>query len=136
MRWRPIHLLLALLAWPVLAWAAAVDPDPLPDPAKEAQARAIMREIKCVVCAGEAIAESNAQIAQDMRRLVREQVAEGKDAAGVKAYFVERYGESVLLRPPVKPVTWPLWAAPVLLVLVGALVARRLFVPPRREDAQ
>ena len=124
MRWRAFLL---PLVWPALVLAAAVDPDPLPDPAMETQARAIMREIKCVVCAGEAIAESNAEIAQDMRRLVREQVATGKDADAVKAYFVERYGDGVLLRPPVKPLTWPLWAAPVLLLIVGALVARRLF---------
>lgn len=119
-------LLVALLMWPALAMAA-FDSETLPDPRQEALAREIMVEVRCLVCAGESIADSNADYAADLRRLVRERVAAGDDEQEVKGYLVSRYGDWVLLQPPVKPATYLLWAAPVLFLGLGMLLVWRIF---------
>lgn len=105
---------LALLATPALAETA------LPDPAQEARADALGREIRCVVCENEPIAQSSAEIAADMRRVVRERIAAGDTDAEVRAWFAARYGAFVLLRPPVSGATLALWAGPFVLLLAGA----------------
>jgi cytochrome c-type biogenesis protein CcmH len=112
---------LALLLAPL--GASAVQPDEvLPDPALEARARAITRELRCVVCRSESIDESNADIARDLRLLVRERIVAGDSDAEVLDFVVDRYGEYVLFRPPF---TWgnaALWlAGPALLLLGGGL---------------
>ncbi|MEX6724723.1 cytochrome c-type biogenesis protein [Parapedomonas caeni] len=136
---RPALLLTLLLAlaWPLAAGATAMDRDTLADPAQEATARALMTEIRCLVCQGESIADSNADYAADLRRLVRERVAAGDTPQQVRAFLVARYGDSILLKPPVKPATWALWAAPALFLGVGLLLALRLFrqARPRAGDA-
>ena len=114
-------LALALCLAPLVA--VAVQPDEvLPDPAQEARARGITSELRCVVCQSESIDESNAEIARDLRLLVRERILAGDSDAEVQAFVVDRYGEFVLFRPPI---TWrnaPLWlAGPVLLILGGGL---------------
>lgn len=119
-------LLVALLMWPALAMAA-FDSQTLPDSRQEALAREIMTEVRCLVCQGESIADSNADYAADLRRLVRERVAAGENAQEVKAYLVSRYGDWVLLQPPVKPETYLLWAAPVLFLGLGLLLVWRIF---------
>lgn len=121
-----LALLAGLLMWPTLA-LAAFDAEVLEDPRQEAIARSIMTEVRCLVCAGESIADSNADYAADLRRLVRERVAAGDEPQEVKAYLVSRYGDWVLLQPPVKPATYLLWAAPVLFLGVGLLLVWRLF---------
>lgn len=123
---RRFALLVVLLMWPALAMAA-FDSETLPDPRQEAMAREIMTEVRCLVCQGESIADSNADYAADLRRLVRERVAAGDDAQEVKAYLVSRYGDWVLLQPPVKPATYLLWAAPVLFLGLGLLLVWRIF---------
>lgn len=123
---KPLALLVALLMWPVVAMAA-FDSETLPDPRQEAMARSIMTEVRCLVCQGESIADSNADYAADLRRLVRERVAAGDDPQEVKAYLVSRYGDWVLLQPPVKPETYLLWAAPVLFLGLGLLLVWRIF---------
>jgi cytochrome c-type biogenesis protein CcmH len=105
----------------VLCMAAASDPaERLQDPAQEARAREIFREVRCLVCQNESIDDSDAELAQDLRRLVREQVLAGKDEAQIKRYLTDRYGEFVLLTPSFGPGNLALWLGPFLIVLLGA----------------
>ena len=128
-RWIFLGLLLAL---PV--WAAVGDPNErLPDPAKEAMAREIGRELRCLVCQNQSIEDSDAQLARDLRRLVRERVAAGEDSVAVIRFVHERYGDFVLLRPPLTAATALLWAMPVL-ALGGGLVV--IFLRRRRALAE
>jgi cytochrome c-type biogenesis protein CcmH len=116
---RSLVLALALAAGPALA----LDPSELlPDPAEEARARAITAELRCVVCQGQAIDESNAEIARDLRMVVREQVAAGRSDSEIYDFLVERYGEFVLYRPPFSLQNAALWlAGPAFLLLGGAI---------------
>lgn len=107
-----------------LVFAATVTP--LQDPALEARAQDIEREIRCVVCENEPISQSTAAIATDMRQRVRDRIAAGDSDTEVRAYFRERYGDFVLLRPDISPMTWALWAAPAVLLLGGALAVANL----------
>lgn len=107
---------------------AAVAPATLGDPAQEARAQSLENEIRCVQCENEPIAQSTAEIAADMRRLVRERIAAGDSDAEIRAFFRRRYGDFVLFRPPFDARTWALWAAPLLLGgagLVAVLAGRR-----------
>ena len=114
----------------------------LTDPVLEARAKGLQRELRCVVCQGQSIDESNAPLAADMRRLIREQLQEGKSDDDIKAFFVIRYGTFVLMNPPVSGDTYVLWFGPVILVLLGAGVIgvtimrarRRLATEPAPED--
>jgi cytochrome c-type biogenesis protein CcmH len=98
---------------------AAAAPALLGDPAQEARAQSLDREIRCVQCQNEPIAQSTADIAVDMRALVRERIAAGDSDAEIRTFFRERYGDFVLFRPPFDARTWALWAAPFLLLGVG-----------------
>lgn len=101
----------------------------LPDPAQETQALALMDSIRCVVCQGQPISGSNADLAGDMRRLVREHIAAGESPDQVRAFLVSKYGDWVSFKPVVKGETLPLWLAPLLALLGGGwLVSRRLRV--------
>ncbi len=114
----------ALVLWLCLAAPAlAVQPDEvLPDAGLEARARALSRELRCVQCQSESIDDSNASIARDIRILVRERLVAGDTDTQVMAYLVERYGEFVLLNPPVQGANWLLWlAGPAMLVVGGAI---------------
>jgi len=106
---------------------AAAAPVILADPAQEARARALDSEIRCVQCQNEPIAQSTAEIAGDMRRLVRERIAAGDSDAEIRGFFRQRYGDFVLFRPPFDGRTWALWAAPLLLLAAGlaAVLGRR-----------
>jgi cytochrome c-type biogenesis protein CcmH len=124
-------LLLALL---VLAMPAlAVDPaEMLKDPALEARARTISRELRCVVCQNQSIDDSAAEVAHDMRRAVRDRLVAGDSDPQVRAFMVARYGDFVLLDPPFKARTLVLWlGAPVLLLIAGAA----LWLNARRRPA-
>ena len=109
------RLAVAFLA--VLSLAAA--PATLRDPAEEARARALFREIRCVVCQNESIDASPADIAADLRTVVREQVAAGRSDAEIRAFLVDRYGEFVLFRPAFSPGNALLWLTPFAVVLLG-----------------
>ncbi|WP_448579536.1 cytochrome c-type biogenesis protein [Thermaurantiacus sp.] len=100
---------------------------PLPDPVREAEAVRLMHELRCLTCQNQSIAESNAPQAEAMRALVREQVAAGRAPEAVRADLIERYGDWVTFRPPPRPDTWILWAMPVISLLVGGLVVRKLY---------
>ena len=97
---------------------------PLGDPRLEARALALDQEIRCVQCQSEPIAQSTADIAADMRRLVRERVAAGDSDEEIRAYFRARYGDFVLFRPPVDYRTWALWGAPFVLLGAGLAAVR------------
>jgi len=99
----------------------------LADPRQEAQAKALMETLRCLVCQGQSIADSDADMAGDMRALVRERIAAGEAPESIRAWLVDRYGAWVSYKPPVEPITWPLWAAPVLLVGLGLYLARGRF---------
>jgi len=99
----------------------------LPDSRQEAAATALMQEIRCLVCQGQSIADSDAELAGDMRALVRERIARGDRPEAVRQWLVERYGAWVSYRPPVEPLSWPLYAAPIALLLAGAWLLRGRF---------
>ena len=113
-------LLLALLA-AFGRVAFAVEPgERLADPALEARARAISKELRCLVCQNESIDDSNAALAHDLRVLLRERLAVGDSDQQVRDFLVRRYGEFVLLHPPIEPATYVLWFGPFAVLAVGA----------------
>ncbi|PTM46061.1 Cytochrome c heme lyase subunit CcmL [Sphingomonas sp. T1] len=99
----------------------------LADPAKEASAKALMETLRCLVCQGQSIADSDADMAADMRALVRERIARGETPASVRDWLVSRYGDYVTYDPPLSGLTWPLWLAPIALLAIGAWIARSSF---------
>jgi cytochrome c-type biogenesis protein CcmH len=101
--------------------------DRLADPAQEARAQEIGRELRCMVCQNQSIEDSDADLARDLRRIVRERVSAGDDASAVMRFVHDRYGDFVLLRPPFNPVTALLWAMPVIALGggVAAILVRR-----------
>ncbi|WP_419898355.1 cytochrome c-type biogenesis protein [Roseomonas sp. USHLN139] len=117
---RRLTLVAALLAGP--AFAVGLPSEMLQDPAQEARAREIGRELRCLVCQNQSIEDSEAGLARDLRRIVRERVAAGESDAQVVAFVHDRYGDFVLLRPPFNAVTAILWGAP-LLALGGGVLA-------------
>ncbi|MBS0334236.1 MAG: cytochrome c-type biogenesis protein CcmH [Proteobacteria bacterium] len=105
----------------VLCIAAASDPaDRLPDPAQEARARQIFQEVRCLVCQNESIDDSEADLAADLRKVVREQVAAGKTTPQIKKFLTDRYGEFVLLTPAFNWMNLVLWAGPFVVAILGA----------------
>ena len=99
--------------------AAAIIEQPLQDPTQEQTARTIFHDLRCVVCEGQSLAESDAPLAGQMRAHVRSLVAEGKSPDEIRDFFRARYGEQILMRPPVGGRTALLWLAPLLLLLIG-----------------
>jgi len=97
----------------------------LPDARQEARAEALMQEIRCLVCQGQSIADSDAELAGDMRDLVRRRVAAGQSPAEVRNWLIQRYGSWISYRPTSEPAAWPLWIAPLVLLAAGALLIRR-----------
>ena len=95
----------------------------LPDAKQEAKAQELMQEIRCLVCQGQSIADSDAELAGDMRDLVRGRIAAGEKPEHIRAWLIERYGDWISYRPSAKPIAWPLWAAPIVLLLFGGAVA-------------
>lgn len=125
--------LLLVAATPLLAFAPpasaqASDPSPLRfrDAAEEARFRALVSQLRCVMCQNQSLADSNAQIAHDLRREVLDLMREGRDDAAIKRFLVARYGEFVLYRPRVESKTWLLWFGPALLLLAGGVVVARI----------
>ena len=119
-----VAALLALFCLNPIHRAAAIDTAPaFEDPAMQARYEHLARELRCLQCRTESIMDSNVQLAADLRRQVRELMAAGKTDEEILTYMVDRYGDYVLYKPPVRPRTWLLWAAPVLLVLGGGVAA-------------
>ena len=119
------------LSLALLLAAATATPDygntQLPDRRAEAQARALMGELRCVVCQGQSIADSDADMAADMRALVRQRIARGESPEAIRTWLIERYGDYVSYDPPLSGATALLWATPILLLAIGAWIARSSF---------
>jgi len=130
--------LVAQLA-PGPAWAAGAQPEedtyvvPLADPVLEARAKALQRELRCLVCQGQSIDESNAPLAADLRRLMRQQIQGGQSDNDIKSFLVARYGAFVLMKPPVRDDTFFLWFGPAMLVLIGVGVIGVIVARSRRR---
>ena len=127
---KKLVFLFLLLAGPVLA---APVPGTFSDPAMEARARNLQRQLRCLVCQGESIDESRASLAGELRQVVRQQMAEGRSDRQIEGFLTARYGNSILMRPPLESDTYFLWAAPFL-VLIGAGAAA-IFVVSRARKA-
>jgi cytochrome c-type biogenesis protein CcmH len=97
----------------------------LPDARQEAKAEALMEELRCLVCQGQSIADSDAELAGDMRDLVRRRIAAGEQPAAVRSWLVQRYGSWISYKPTGEPAAWPLWLAPLALLGIGAFLIRR-----------
>lgn len=129
----------ALACFALVAFAAApVSADPtmaqdplsytqLPDAGQERQAQTLMQTIRCVVCQGQSIADSDADLAGDMRAIVRHRIASGERPEAIRGWLIARYGRWVSYKPVIEPITWPLWAAPLALLLIGGWLARGTF---------
>ena len=116
------YLLVLFLALQMAAPSYAGDATPLAeDPVVEQRLIVISEELRCLVCQNESLAGSRADLAMDLRREIRTLIKDGKTDAEIRDYMVSRYGDFVLYRPPVKPITWALWFGPFLL-LIGAVV--------------
>lgn len=128
-----MRLLLALLltlatASPLIA-QTALPPAPwadrqIPDPAKERTAKALMETIRCLTCQSQSIADSNASMAGDMRSQIRERIMAGERPEAIRDWLISRYGDWVSYEPTAAPILWPLWGAPVVLLLLGLLLLR------------
>lgn len=125
-----IILLLLLLAAP--AWAVPA-PGTFSDPAMETRARNLQRQLRCLVCQGESIDESQAPLAAELRQLVRQQMAEGRSDRQIQEFLTARYGNYILMRPPVEADTYFLWAAPFLVLIAAGAVA--IFVVSKARKA-
>ena len=97
----------------------------LPNPKQEAQAEALMEQLRCLVCQGQSIADSDAELAGDMRDLVRRRIAAGEKPAAIRSWLTQRYGTWISYKPTAEPAALPLWLAPLALLLIGAWLIRR-----------
>ena len=135
---RRLIILLALLAVPTPLLADSDLPPAywsnrqLPDARLEARAEALMEEIRCLVCQGQSIADSDAELAGDMRDLVRRRIAAGDKQAAIRAWLIQRYGSWISYKPTAEAAAWPLWLLPIALLIAGGLlVVRRVKVRRR-----
>lgn len=133
-----IALMLILAAAPLSA-QTGLPPAPyadtqLADPAMEADARELMEELRCLKCQSQSIADSNAPMAGDMRSQVRERIAAGQTPDQIRQWLVERYGNWVTYDPPMTAMTWPLWIAPIILLIAALWLARGRFRRKKEES--
>jgi cytochrome c-type biogenesis protein CcmH len=126
-------VLLLALAGPALAATSPVEM--LSDPALEARARVLGKELRCLVCQNQSIDDSDAELARDLRQIVRERLVAGDSDGQVIDYVTQRYGDFVLLKPPVKPATWLLWFGPGAVLVGGAILLAAYFRGRSRETA-
>ena len=117
-----VRALLVAVAAVALMGSASEPTERLPDPAQEARARDLFKEVRCLVCQNESIDDSEAQLAGDLRRIVREQVKAGRSDGEIRAFLVQRYGEFVLLKPRFSAGNAALWLAPIGVLLVGGVL--------------
>jgi cytochrome c-type biogenesis protein CcmH len=129
-------LLIFLLALPIAVGAQTAQPTPN-DPVANKRAVQLAEELRCLVCQNQTIADSNAELAVDLRRQIREQIAQGRSDGQIVDYMVERYGDFVLYRPPLKAATILLWFGPPLLLVLGlAILLRHLASRRKRVEQQ
>ena len=125
---------LLFLSLSIAAQAIGVDEDRLKDPAQEARAQKIMKQLRCLVCQNQSIVDSDADLASDLRAIVREQIRAGKSDQEILDFMTSRYGDWVLLTPPFRATTAFLWFGPIILLLGGGVMVIR-FVRRRPEKA-
>lgn len=133
---KSVLLIALLLAQPSLAdsnlppayWANRQ----LPDARQEAEAQSLMEQLRCLVCQGQSIADSDAELAGDMRDLVRRRIAAGEKPSAIRSWLIQRYGSWISYKPTEEPAAWPLWLAPLALLLIGAWLIRRRIKLKRR----
>ena len=113
---------MVLAGWALLATAAGVEPRPFDSPEQEGRYRALIAELRCLVCQNQNLADSDADLARDLRDQTYHMIRDGRSDDEVIAFMVGRYGDFVLYRPPVRPATALLWFGPAVLVLAGAVV--------------
>ncbi len=118
---RLLPLLLLALIWSGAAEAGVKPDEILDDPVLEARARVLGKELRCLVCQNQSIDDSDAPLAADLRRLVRKRLLAGDTNEEVKAFLVARYGDFILLRPPIRPSTWLLWGGPFAVLILGGV---------------
>jgi cytochrome c-type biogenesis protein CcmH len=127
-------LLAALFLFVFAGEAFAISgPDHLSDPKLEARAVAIQKDMRCVVCQSQSLDESDAPLAADLRRLIRARIAAGDTDAEVDQYLVARYGDFILMKPPLKPQTYALWFAPFGVLLIGGATVALVMVRARKR---
>jgi cytochrome c-type biogenesis protein CcmH len=130
------RLLLVLLTGLAAGSAFAVQPDEmLADPALEARAREISRDLRCLVCQNQSIDDSDAPLAHDLRVLLRQRLMAGDSDQQARQFLVDRYGDYVLLKPPFKKTTLVLWLGPLLLLIAGAFAALAVYRQRRLKPA-
>ncbi|MFN2532303.1 MAG: cytochrome c-type biogenesis protein CcmH [Pyrinomonadaceae bacterium] len=130
MKWF-VFLLLLIGSAGIVANAKEARPD-TDDATTEARLKKLSQELRCLVCQNETLADSRADLAEDLRREIREQIKAGKSDQEIVAFLTQRYGDFVLYRPPVKPTTYLLWFGPFILLLVGLTILFR-YVKQRRD---
>ena len=136
-----LRVLLILAFALIAASAAAVQPNEvMKDPALEARARTLSAELRCMVCQNQSIDDSDAPLARDIRLLIRERISQGESNTAVRDFLVSRYGNFILLKPPLEPATLLLWLSGPLALALGAVgiwfAARRRVAPPLALSAE
>jgi cytochrome c-type biogenesis protein CcmH len=129
-RWLAATLACALAL--SVTWAVDAEP-PLDDPVLQQRYEDLVREVRCLVCQNQTIADSTAPLAADLRREIRQMISNGASDVEVNEFLVARYGDFVLYRPPIKPTTWALWAAPAVLLVIGGLVFATILLRKSRQ---
>jgi cytochrome c-type biogenesis protein CcmH len=108
-------------------------PDTLSNPVEEARARNLQKELRCLVCQGESLDESNASLAVDLRRLIRARIRAGDSDEAIKNFLVSRYGDFILMQPPFETRTYALWLSPFAVLILGAGIAVWVVVQAKRR---
>jgi cytochrome c-type biogenesis protein CcmH len=129
------RILATALGCALLIGGALAAPEKLADPVKEARAVALQKQMRCLVCQGESLDESNAPLAADLRSVIRERIAAGDSDEQVKQYLVDRYGDFILMKPPLKEETYLLWFAPLGLLAIGGAAVTAVVLAARKRAA-
>jgi cytochrome c-type biogenesis protein CcmH len=129
-----VALALALVLFASLAQASPA-PDTLSDPVQEARARNLQKELRCLVCQGESLDESNASLAVDLRHLIRMRIKAGDSDKQIVDFLVSRYGDFILMEPPFEPGTYALWLTPFVVLILGAGIAMWVVIRARKSPS-
>jgi cytochrome c-type biogenesis protein CcmH len=130
-----VALLLSALIGPMMANAAPIETFKFDSPEKEKVFHKLSEELRCLVCQNQNIAESNADLAKDLRLEIYNMLSQGKTEDEIVSFMVQRYGDYVLYRPPFKPLTWLLWLGPAIVFLIGLLIVVR-YLKSQSSQAQ
>ena len=129
-----VSFALAAMCFASVAFAG-YGPEKLSDPKLESRAVLLQKSLRCLVCQGESLDESNAQLADDLRRLIRARIAGGESDKQITDYLVSRYGNVILMKPPLEPATYALWFGPLLVLILGGGIAALVVTRARHRNA-